>query len=165
MDLYNIESEYLDYLRRYDKKIPLQHSQLVNRPFVGIILIVNNINYFAPLSSPKEKHKTMKPNIDFLKISNGEYGVINLNNMLPAPINVCTAIKIKELKETEDLTLIKYANLIANQKNWCTRNRDLINNRAQKLYDKSLNNRLPLNIKERCVDFKVVEKAMAEWCK
>jgi len=27
------------------------------RPFIGIILKINDINYFAPLSSPKEKHK------------------------------------------------------------------------------------------------------------
>ncbi len=44
---------------------------------------VNNCKYFAPLSSPKPKHKSMKNTLDFLKISDGDLGAINFNNMLP----------------------------------------------------------------------------------
>lgn len=42
---------------------------------------VNGFDYFAPLSSFKDKHKTMKESVDFLKVK--DYAVINLNNMFP----------------------------------------------------------------------------------
>ena len=74
------------------------------RPFVGIILKINNINYFAPLSSPKEKHKKMKNNIDFLKINNGRDGVINLNNMIQIPYQYYYKIDISdEIKKTKNM--------------------------------------------------------------
>ena len=39
------------------------------------------MDYFAPLSSYKEKHKQMKETLDFIKVKT--YSVINLNNMFP----------------------------------------------------------------------------------
>lgn len=42
---------------------------------------MNNKEYFGPLSSPKEKHKKMKTNIDFFKIDKGNLGIINFNNI------------------------------------------------------------------------------------
>lgn len=47
--------------------------------YIGIILEVKGIKYFAPLSSFKNKHKQMKEGVDFIKIK--DYAVINLNNM------------------------------------------------------------------------------------
>ena len=73
------------------------------RPFVGIILKINGINYFAPLSSPKEKHLNMKNNIDFIKINKGRDGVINLNNMIPIPEEQCYEINIKEENDIDSL--------------------------------------------------------------
>ena len=35
------------------------------RPFVGIVVICDDKQYCIPLSSPKEKHKSMKNSIDF----------------------------------------------------------------------------------------------------
>ena len=43
------------------------------------------MKYFAPLSSPKQKHLKMKNDIDFYKLSNGKLGAINFNNMIPVP--------------------------------------------------------------------------------
>ena len=31
-----------------------------SRPYIGILLEVNGMNYIAPLASPKEKHKSIK---------------------------------------------------------------------------------------------------------
>ena len=49
--------------------------------YIGVILKVHGIYYFAPLSSYKVKHKQMKETLDFIKIKT--YSVINLNNMFP----------------------------------------------------------------------------------
>ena len=57
------------------------------RPFIGILFKIENCEYFAPLSSPKPKQKTMKATIDFLKIKDGELGAVNFNNMIPVREN------------------------------------------------------------------------------
>ena len=53
------------------------------RKYIGVVLEVNGLSYFAPLSSFKLKHKKMKEGVDFIKIK--DYAVININNMIPVP--------------------------------------------------------------------------------
>ena len=84
-----------------------------NRPLVGIVLNINGFSYYAPLTSPKLKHLTMKNQIDFLKIDGGNLGAINLNNMIPVPnsalIKVDMIIKKEDSRET-----INYKNMLIN---------------------------------------------------
>ena len=57
-----------------------------NRPFVGIVIICEDKQYCIPLSSPKEKHKTMKNSVDFHRILDAKgkvIGVLDFNNMIP----------------------------------------------------------------------------------
>ena len=82
-----VSSKYCDYLRKYDNKVPYNAGSKDLRPFVGILFLVENCEYFAPLSSPKDKHKRMKNTLDLIKIKDGEYGVINFNNMIPVSSN------------------------------------------------------------------------------
>ena len=53
------------------------------RPYIGVLFEIDRKKYLAPLSSPKPKHLTMKNSLDFVKINQGKFGVINLNNMFP----------------------------------------------------------------------------------
>ena len=99
--LYEVNSKYIDYLIPYaphlfHNKKPGQHNE---RKYIGIILIVNNMNYFTPLSSYKPKHDKMKNCLDFLKI--GNYAVININNMFPVPEGEYQYVHIPEIKNTQ----------------------------------------------------------------
>lgn len=58
MKFYNIKDSYIEYLRGYDDKVSENKSE--KRPYVGIVLQVGMMNYFAPFSSPKPKHINMK---------------------------------------------------------------------------------------------------------
>lgn len=78
-----VNSNYCDYLRKFDNRVVYNAGNKELRPFVGILFKIDKCEYFAPLSSPKEKHKKLKNTIDLLKINNGEYGVVNFNNMIP----------------------------------------------------------------------------------
>jgi len=78
-----VDYKYCDYLRNFDNKVCYNSGLKELRPFIGVLFIVNNFEYFAPLSSPKVKHKNMKNNIDIIKINRGVYGVVNFNNMIP----------------------------------------------------------------------------------
>ena len=68
MNLYKVDLEYYNFLHYYEPKIPYVKNEKQNRPFIGIVLDVNGKNYFAPLTSPKPKHITLKDMQDFLKI-------------------------------------------------------------------------------------------------
>lgn len=83
MKLYNVTDAYVDYLRQFDSKVPDNKAE--KRPFVGIVFSINGYNFFAPLSSPKPKHRGMKNMPDFHKINSGLQGAINFNNMIPIP--------------------------------------------------------------------------------
>ena len=78
-----VDSNYCDYLRKFDNKVVYNYTNKSTRPFIGVLFNVGNIEYFAPLSSPKAKHLTMKNKIDFIKVDNGKLGVVNFNNMIP----------------------------------------------------------------------------------
>ena len=92
------------------------------------------LKYFAPLSSPKPKHKTMKTTLDFLKIAGGDLGAINFNNMLP--VTDKNIIKLDLDKECLTKTEEKYTKMLKEQIFWLNRNDDKLYGRSKKLYDK-----------------------------
>ncbi|MEY8379170.1 type III toxin-antitoxin system ToxN/AbiQ family toxin, partial [Lachnospiraceae bacterium 56-18] len=62
--LYEVNPKYIDYLIPYAPHLfqNKQPGQSNERKYIGIVLIVNGMNYFAPLSSFKAKHEKMKIN-------------------------------------------------------------------------------------------------------
>lgn len=52
-----IDYKYCDYLRNFDSKVCYNKGKKELRPFVGVLFTIDNFEYFAPLSSPKLKHK------------------------------------------------------------------------------------------------------------
>lgn len=83
LKLVRIDTEYCNFLRQYDFRVPYNFREKELRPFTGILFEVNGCSYFAPLSSPKAKHLKMKNKLDFLRLDHGKLGAINFNNMLP----------------------------------------------------------------------------------
>ena len=55
-----IDTDYSDYLRKFDTKVIYNKGSKKLRPFIGILFKINKWEYFAPLSSPKPKHKSMR---------------------------------------------------------------------------------------------------------
>ena len=98
LKIYEIENAYIDYLVPFAPHLfhNKKDNQENERKYIGIILTVNGLDYFAPLSSFKEKHRKMKNNMDFLKV--GNYAVINLNNMFPVPKSQCIYVDIYRIK-------------------------------------------------------------------
>lgn len=159
---YTVKEEYTNYLRIYDSKVPYTFEDKSKRPFIGIIFKVNNINYFAPLSSPKPKHKTMKNQTDFIKINSGEYGAININNMIPIQINECKLINIIiNNQETEEE--IMYKRLLINQIDWCNKNIEKILKSANKIYYTITLNKANKRLIDRCCNFKLLEEKCLEY--
>ena len=58
LQIVKINSEYCNYLRKFDNKVPYNAGTKELRPFIGVLFSIERQEYFAPLSSPKVKHKT-----------------------------------------------------------------------------------------------------------
>lgn len=161
--LVRIDSNYCNYLRQFDSKVPYNYDKKQLRPFIGVLFEVNECKYFAPLSSPKPKHKTMKTTMDFLKIDNGNLGAINFNNMLP--VTNKNIVKLDLNKKNLDKNEEKYIKLLKEQIYWLNRNNDKLYGRSSKLYNKYINGTLNSNIAKRCCNFKLLEEKCKEYNK
>ena len=144
--LYEINQDYLNYLHSIDNKVSLEHKQANKRKFVGIVLEINDIKYFAPLSSPKEKHKRLKENIDIYKIKNGELGVINFNNMIPVNDRLFTMVDLSKIKQ------VSYRYLMLEQLRIFNDDYEKITKKAKKIYSLRYKSYFNISIKNRCCD-------------
>lgn len=156
-----VDYTYCNYLRQFDNKVPYNAGEKELRPFIGILFTVNNCEYFAPLSSPKEKHIHMKNNIDVIKIDNGKYGVVNFNNMIPVTSNNYELFNLNE--PPKDIHELKWKNLLKSQLLWLNKNIINVKNKAFKLYDMYKNNKLDKRIKSRCCNFILLEEKCKEF--
>ena len=156
-----VDSIYCDYLRKFDNKVSYNAGNKSLRPFIGVLFMVENCEYFAPLSSPKEKHKKLKNTLDLIKIKNGEYGVINFNNMIP--VTNKNYVEYDLNKKTDDKKEMNRINLLNNQLRWLTSNKKKIYTKSKLIYDLYKNNKLPKNIKDRCCNFPLLEEKCNEY--
>ena len=99
LNFYIIDDNYIEYLSQFDKHIA--YNKNGKRPYIGVVLIVENHYYFAPLFSPKQKHKTYKDNLTFFKIINektkNDLGIIRFSDMIPVPQESVFLLDIKKI--------------------------------------------------------------------
>ena len=96
---YVVDKEYVSYLKEFDNKV--ENIDYRFKPYLGIIITINEINYYVPISSVKEKHYKMNEDIDFIKISENDriLGVLNLNNMIPIDNDSVKNLKYSEIEK------------------------------------------------------------------
>ena len=134
-----------------------------NKTLIGILFKIDACEYFAPLSSPKIKHKTMKNTLDFIKIKGGELGALNFNNMIPVNRDNYSLVDLN--RETLTISEKKYQKLLREQLAWLNANYDQVKNKSFKLYELYNKGKLPQNIKSRCCDFKLLEEKCLKYKK
>lgn len=156
LKLVMINSDYCEYLRKFDERVPYNFSEKKKRPFIGVLFEVNNCKYFAPLSSPKPKHLKIKNNIDFLKLDHGKLGAINFNNMLPV---MASEVVLIDLNHRDSSGLDEqYQKLLQKQIYWLNRNKKRLYQKFERLYHNYITGKLNKRVKIRCCDFKLLEE-------
>ncbi len=158
-----VNHDYCDYLRRFDNKVSYNSGLKKLRPFIGVLFKIDNMEYYAPLSSPKPKHMKLRNNMDLIKIKNGLLGVINLNNMIPVTKN--NYILFDMDKRNKSLDEIKRIVLIRKQLNWLNSKSDMIMEKAFTLHFRYCENLLPSGIKDRCCNYPLLEEKCLEYNK
>lgn len=155
MKVYTIDDGYVQYLKNYEPKVPDNKSE--TRPYIGVVLNIAGIQYYAPLTSPKPKHLTMKNDKDFRKINGGIYGAINFNNMIPVDS------KYIHEKDITNEPNIQYKNLLLNQLRCINQDIQAIATTASKLRQLYLADEATLKshdiaVKNRCCNFILLEQ-------
>lgn len=154
--LYEVVSRYIDYLAPHAQHLfhNKQAGQQNERKYIGIILTVNGMDYFAPLSSFKEKHRRMQESLDFIKVKN--YAVINLNNMFPVPVGQYFYVDISKVRD------LKYRSLLQAEYRYIKSIQQRIRKNAATLYRLKVNGPVsPLT--KRCNDFAALEKLCKQY--
>lgn len=159
LNFYVLPDKYIAYMSTYDKRICYNKEH--KRPYIGIVFKVENINYFAPFASPKPKHKMMRQAIDYVKIDDGNLGLINLNNMIPVPMEICERVDLKMIEDT------KYKRLMQKQYLWCNieGNYNNIIQKAKRLYYLVSKGTCNKSLMDRCCDYRLLEKEYLKYMK
>ena len=157
LSIYEIDSTYIQFLSTFEQHLfrNKKITQVFSRKYVGIIFRINGFDYFAPLSSYKPKHKKLTETVDFIKL--GTYSVINLNNMFPAPINICKQVDISSLQNEHYKNLVRAEYRIIRQKS------QLILENAKSVYEHKMTNDGKSKLSQRCNDFKLLEEKCKEY--
>lgn len=156
-----VNSNYCDFLRKYDNRVVYNAGKKNLRPFIGVLFKIENFEYFAPLSSPKEKHKKLKNTLDLTKIDNGNYGVVNFNNMIPVTSDNYVEFDLnQQINNKYERFRIE---LLRNQLRWLTANKKTILAKSKLLYNLYKADKLASNVKRRCCNFVLLEEKCMEY--
>lgn len=153
MKLYYVDEDYINKLRNVDKRVLLNKS---TRPYLGVVLSINDLNYFVPLSSPKENKKTNNQlSIKLFEVNNinNRLGYLLFLNMIPVPDKYLSKIDMQYIKEQD----LEYYKLLTNQLIFIRQENQRIVNKAQKVYNNAMIKKVPF-FKSMCVDYLALEK-------
>lgn len=162
-NFYTIDDNYINYLSQFDKHIAYNKNQ--KRPYIGILILVENQHYFAPLFSPKPKHKTYKDNLTFFKIINtktkNNLGIIRFSDMIPVPEECVYLLNSKNKGYT-------YKRLLSEQYSYINipENRQKILDKSKKLYNivtKSKKSKMSKFYIDLSCNFKLLEQRSLEY--
>lgn len=170
MNWYIVKKEYIEYLHKYDEKVEnIDYKEKV-KPYIGIILKINNYNYYVPISSAKQKHYKMNNQIDLYKVKRKEkiLGVLNINNMIPIREDCIEKLKYNEIdkhrKFKSSYEKQQYIELLEIELKLINKKQTEIMENARKLYDLVI--KYPMSkLAKRSCDFKKLESLVNDYNK
>jgi len=148
MKFYDIDQNYITYLKTIDNQIP-DIKYITNNKFVcGIVLNMNGIDYYTPVSHTTQKQRTNLQIFDKGK----PISSIRFSFMFPAMNEVLQIKNFKQIATCDQ----KYADLLNSELQWCIKNEEAIYNKAKSVYNIGCNKNHKLNY--ACCDFRKLEE-------
>ena len=176
LSFYKINETYIEPLQIIDSDVRISTGEKRTRPYVGVVLTIQDRLFFAPLSSPAKFSNTLNSNdlkIAKAKKSNIEkrrlsIKVINnkhvhlcnviIGKIIPVPSSQISEISINNLLSSTISSERKYGDLLQKEYYAINATKDTIYDKALRFYTKSITNTLPKHNKTHCVD---LQKAIA----
>ena len=163
LNFYIIDENYIKYLSQFDKHIAYNKNE--KRPYIGVVVIIGEHYYFAPLFSPKQKHKTYKDNLTFFKIVNAktknDLGIIRFSDMIPVPQE---SVYLLDMKSKS----YGYKRLLSEQYSYINKNENKVKimEKAERIYNIVARNgksKMDKFYKNLSCDFKLLEEKSAKY--
>ena len=166
LSLYLVDMKYIRNLSHADDHVMSVSPQIgkSNRPFIGIIVICGDKQYCVPLSSPKDKHKSMKNDVDFMKIYDGDklIAVLNFSEMIPVRSDVIQPLNLRPDKHDDEKTK-HYKKMTSKQLSFCQKNQDAIVRKANKLYTLVISGKGSYDLRKRCCDYSRLDSVLSRY--
>ncbi len=167
LNLYSVTDKYIKYLRQFDDKIYDNKEDLRTheRKYLGVVLTVNEFNYYIPMSSPKksdyldfDKKIIRNDTKSIIRIHDGNrlYGTLRISNMIPVPITELEPYMISN--ETD----FKYKEVILGELRYINNNSNKIVKYAKIVYNQKIKD-IDIGYIKNTVDFKLLEGKLKEW--
>jgi len=160
---YVANKEYITYLKKFDDKVENIDYDTKLKSYIGILITINDFNYYVPISSTKEKHYNIKEGMDFIKIIHNDkiIGVLNLNNMVPISDDNVKVLKYKDIEEyrnfNDDKEKKLYISFLSFELDLINDKLEKIKKNALKLYNEKTTHPNS-NVSKRCCNFKLLEE-------
>lgn len=165
MKLYSITDKYINYLREFDNRVydNKENKRKVMRMYLGIVLRINDLNYYIPMSSPKksdyknnEIRKSVIPIVRMVSYREIDdvpvlKGTLRISNMIPVPDSELILYEPKNEKDSD------YKILVEKELEFINKNENMIKKYANVLYKQKTNN-YEVSYIENVVDFKLLEE-------
>lgn len=152
LGFYNVDTKYLQYLNAIEPEVQFtQEKDYTQKPFLGILVVIDTYTYFIPLTSGKPKHAKWKnvgtahyliyeqvskeklhkrdiyksiSETDALRI----FAALDLKKMIPVCNGMYRRIKFSELEDR------KYADLLEKEYRFCQKIQDGILSKVMQIY-------------------------------
>ena len=161
LNFYTVDSAYVEYLKnaetqkRWFTRVPnMEYGQNRKQKFLcGIVLQINEANYYVPVTSFK-----LKRSDNFLIIADSGDVVSSLrfNYMFPIPNGV---VHERIIHSEPD---IKYRALLSQELRYCIKNQDTIRKYAERTYKRVQLGKDPGLVHNSC-DFALLEEKCRFW--
>lgn len=156
LKFYIVNEDYIEYLSKFDNHVSWNKEQ--RRPYVGIVLKVENYLYFAPLYSYKVGYDKYKDNPSFIRIEDRKgknVSIIRFAEMIPVPE---TAIQLLDFNSRGD----KYRDLLQAENDFINDNKNVIYAKAKKIYRNVVHAKIPFFMDISC-NFKLLEEQLKKY--
>lgn len=147
--IYRIQDGFIEFLHKKDHRV--QYNKNERRPYLGVVMEINDHKYFVPMESPKPNHANIKTGVHIMRIAGGKYGLLGFNNMVPAKDFFLIPFDIATEPDAQ------YRNLLWNQLDFCNSHKDEIYRHAKKTYEGVTVKKTPFLVKISC-NFKKLEE-------
>ena len=101
--IYDVDYSYRRYLHSYDHRVNLKP----NRRFMGVIVIVDTIQYLIPLTSRpyrnNGKRRNARTTVEIKNESGEIIAALLVNNMIPVPVNCYHLVDIPNDRDKDYL--------------------------------------------------------------
>lgn len=161
LNFYTVDAEYVGFLQQTEyqqrgfSRVPNVNYGLQQKPkfLCGIVLQVDAIDYYVPVSS----YKQQKPDNFLIKASNGEIvGSLRFNYMFPVPRGLVAERSIKTEPDQA------YRTLLSQELRYCIDNQDTICRLAARTYKRVCLGKDKGLVANSC-DFRFLEQKCQEY--